>query len=131
MSMKSIGSFVLLAGFAALPVPLANAHAKTFAQWVQLGPDGTSSVRAVTDEACPSVMFDGTAVPMKVRSEPNQAFGNVTPAQFPVRGCEVLVPAGTRIATLDGKPLPVPGNEPRRVVVFGGTGCPRGASQLG
>jgi predicted phosphodiesterase len=129
MSMKSIGSFVLLAGLCSLAVPLADAHAKTFAQWVQLGPDGTSSVRAVTDEACPSVMFDGTAVPMKVRSEPNQAFGNVTPAQFPVRGCEVVVPAGTRIATLDGKPLPVPVNEPRRIVIFGDTGCTLAASQ--
>ncbi len=51
---------------------LSQAQAKILAQWVQLGPDGASSVRAITEDACPSVIFDGAAVPMNVRSEPGQ-----------------------------------------------------------
>ena len=41
-------------------------------QWVELGPDGASSVRVIADDACPSVLFDGTATPMAVRSAPDQ-----------------------------------------------------------
>ncbi len=100
-----------------------QAQAKILAQWVELGPDGASSVRAVTDDACPSVTFDGTAVPMNVRSEPGQSFGNVSPAQFPVRGCELAVPPGAIAAVLDGKPLPLQRPNPQRIVIFGDTGC--------
>ncbi len=83
---------------------LRSAEAKILAQWVQLGPDGSSSVRAIADDACPSVIFDGIAVPMRVRSDPAQKFGGVKPAQFLVLGCEVAVPAGSVAAVLDGKP---------------------------
>jgi hypothetical protein len=100
-----------------------GAHAKILAQWTELGPDGGSSVRAITDGACPAVSFDGVAIQMNVRSDPAQKFGNVKPAQFPVRGCEVAVPAGAVVALLDGKPLPVARPNPRRIVIFGDTGC--------
>ncbi len=72
-----------------------QAEAGILAQWVELGPDGSSSVRAITDDACPSVIFDSAIVAMGVRSEPTQKLGDVKPAQFPVRGCEVAVPAGS------------------------------------
>src|SRR5271154_6478545 len=100
----------LLFAYAAAATVLAalpQAHAKILAQWVELGPDGSSSVRAITEDACPAVIFDGVAAPMNVRSDPAQQFGNVKPAQFPVRGCEVAVPAGSVTAILDGKPLPL------------------------
>jgi Calcineurin-like phosphoesterase len=100
-----------------------RADAKVLSQWVEFGANGTASVRAITDDACPAVTFDGTAVPMSVRSEPGQTFGNVKPAQFPVRGCEAAVPAGAIVATLDGKPLPLPRRNPQRIVMFGDTGC--------
>ena len=71
------------------------APAKVLSQWVQLGPDGSASVRAIVDDdACPAVTFDGAAAPMNLRSAPAQSFGNVKPAQFPVRGCEAAVPPG-------------------------------------
>ena len=80
---------------ATLLAALPQAQAKILAQWVELGPDGTASARAITDDAaCPAVVFDGVATPMATRSEPGQSFGNVKPASFPVRGCEVAVPAG-------------------------------------
>ena len=58
----------LLAAF-----PFRCAQAKVFAQWVQLGSDGIANARAITDVDCPSVVFDGTAVPMAVRAEPAKA----------------------------------------------------------
>jgi calcineurin-like phosphoesterase family protein len=102
---------------------LRSAEAKILAQWVQLGPDGSSSVRAIADDACPSVIFDGIAVPMRVRSDPAQKFGGVKPAQFPVLGCEVAVPAGSFAAVLDGNPLPLARPNPQRIVIFGDSGC--------
>jgi hypothetical protein len=107
-----------------LPLLQPNAvQAKVYAQWVQLGPDGAASARAITDAACPAVVFDGISVAMGARSEPGQPFGNVKPAEFPVRSCEVAVPPGAVTAILEGRPLPLPKPNPRRILVFGDTGC--------
>jgi hypothetical protein len=100
-----------------------GADAKILAQWTEIEPDGASSIRAITDDTCPTVSFDGVAIQMNVRSDPTQKFGNIKPAQFPVRGCEVPVPAGAGVALLDGKPLPLARPNPRRIVIFGDTGC--------
>jgi hypothetical protein len=100
------------------------AAAKILAQWVQLGPDGTASVRAIADdESCPSVVFDGTEVAMAVRSHPAQKLAGVKPAWFPVLSCEVEVPGGAIAAVLDGKPLPLPRPNPQRILIFGDSGC--------
>jgi hypothetical protein len=70
--------------------------------------------RAVTDEACPAVIFDGVSVTRRaVRA--SQPFANVKLAEFPVRGCGWRCRPVT--ATLDGKSLPLP--NPRRILVFG------------
>ena len=60
---------------------------------------------------------------MNVRAEPGRSFGNVGPAPFPVRSCEVAVPGDAVAAVLDGKALPLPRPNPQRIVVFGDTGC--------
>src|ERR1700720_4972714 len=114
-----------LIAIAALTLPglVQSAEAKTLAQWVQTGPDGNSSVRAITEDACPSVTFDGKPVPMSVRAEPGRSFGNVKPAQFPVRSCEAMVPPDAVTAVLDGKALPLPRPNPQRILVFGDSGC--------
>ncbi len=98
-------------------------QARIFAQWVELGPDGASSVRAITDDACPQVIFDGIPTSMIVRAEPGQKIENVKPAAFPVRSCEVAVPPGAVAATLDGRVLPLVRPNPQRILVFGDTGC--------
>jgi len=118
-------SLLALAGIAAtVGFPVAGAEASILAQWVQLGPDGAASARAITDEAaCPTVTFDGAAAIMTTRSAPEQVLGKVKQASFLVRGCEADIPSGTRAALLDGKPLPVPKPDPQRIVVFGDTGC--------
>jgi hypothetical protein len=118
------GALHILCAIAVLGCAVPNqAEAKILAHWVELGPDGQSSVRAVTDESCPTVIFDGVAAPMKVRSEPSQSFAGVRPAQFTVRSCEAAVPAAAKAATLDGDALPLARPDPKRIVMFGDTGC--------
>jgi len=121
--MRRSGLFMAIVAALTVLVVQPQAQAKILAQWVELGPDGTSSARAITDEACPSVTIDGAAVPMTVRSEPGQSFDGVKAAQFPVRGCELAVPPGAVSAILGGKPLPLPRPNPQRIVIFGDTGC--------
>jgi len=110
---------VFVLGLATMPA----AQAKILSQWVQLGPDGSASVRAITEDACPAVVFDGKSVPMSVRAEPARGFGNVKAAQFPVRSCEAMVPSDTIASMLDGKALPLPRPNPQRILIFGDTGC--------
>jgi hypothetical protein len=100
-----------------------RANAQTLFQWVQVGPEGTSVVRAITADACPNVVFDGREIATKARSEINQKFDGADPAFFPVRVCEVRVPAGAIAGTLEGKALPIARPNPRRIVVVGDTGC--------
>jgi hypothetical protein len=114
----AFASFAILCG-----VLLEYADAGILAQWVQVGPDETSTVRAIVDDSCPVAMFDGAPMQMSVRSEPDQKVGNVKPALFPVRACEAAVPSGTIAATLDGKPLPLARPNPQRILMFGDTGC--------
>jgi hypothetical protein len=61
------------------PLATGSAQARVLSQWVELGPDGSSSVRAITDDACPSVLFDGAPTPMAARSAPDQKIENVNP----------------------------------------------------
>lgn len=120
---RFVGALLAVATTAAILCGGAAAAA-TLSQWVQLGPDGTASVRAITNDAsCPAVTFDGTNVALRTRSEPGQKFGNVPDATFDVRVCEADVPTGAREGTLDGKPLPMPKPNPQRILVFGDTGC--------
>ncbi len=117
----SLAAAANFATVVALPPPAAQA--RIFAQWVELGPDGASSVRAITDELCPQVIFDGTPAAMTVRAEPGQKIQNIKPAAFPVRSCEVTVPQSAVAATLDGRVLPLARPNPQRILVFGDTGC--------
>ena len=117
-------SLAIAANVAAVAVlPSAPTQARIFARWVELGPDGASSVRAIADDLCPQVMFDGIPTAMTVRAEPGQKIENVKPAAFPVRSCEATVPQGAVAATLDGQILPLARPNPQRILIFGDTGC--------
>src|SRR4029077_11395538 len=112
------------ADFAALLVfSPPSAQARIFAQWVEVGPDGASSVGAITEDLCPRGIFDGIPAAMSVRAEPGQKIDNVKPAAFPVRSCEVTVPQGAVAATLDGHVLPLARPNPQRILILGDTGC--------
>lgn len=116
-------TFALAAVGAIADFAPSSARARVFAQWVELGPEGASSVRAITDDTCPQAIFDGVPAAMSVRAEPEQKIENVKPAVFAVRSCEVPVPRGAVAATLDGKVLPLAKPNPQRILVFGDTGC--------
>jgi predicted phosphodiesterase len=126
----ALGRFALssIAGLAAAALGLAgSAEAKTLAAWVQLiGPGGEASIRAITDAAqCPDLSVDGKATQMRVRAEPGPLFADadsLPSADFPVRACEAATQAPSQVL-LDGKDLPVPRTDIRRIVVFGDTGC--------
>src|ERR1700720_4893861 len=66
---------LLLAGTVA-----TSASAKVLYRWAEVGAGDTSSVRAVTDGACPNVVFDGISVAMMTRADPATRFENVKPA---------------------------------------------------
>jgi hypothetical protein len=106
----------------------APAAAETHAAWVQLdGPGRDASIRVITDEAqCPTLNADGADLRMQVRAAPGPLFKPGTdapPASFFVSTCEVIVPPGKSSILLDGKSLPLPPADFRRIVVFGDTGC--------
>jgi predicted phosphodiesterase len=124
-AMTAVRACLLIAAHLAILAVISPpaAEARIFAQWVELGPDGASTVRAITDDLCPQVIFDGVPAPMNVRAEPGQKIENVKPAVFSVRSCELPVPPVAVAATLDGRVLPLPRPNPQRILVFGDTGC--------
>src|SRR5262249_1681419 len=90
--------------------------------------EGTNWPRSViTDEArCPTLKADGVEVPMQVRAAPGPYFksgADAPPASFPVLACEVVAPPEKPSILLDGRSLPLPVTDIRRIVVFGDTGC--------
>lgn len=58
------------------------ADAKVLYHWVELGEGDSATIRAITDGACPNVVFDGVPSPMAARSGPGTRFQNVKPAAF-------------------------------------------------
>lgn len=120
VSLRALSTVV----FVTVALNCAEAESKTLAQWVQLGRDGNASIRAITNGACPSVVFDGTAIEMRARSEPTPIFDAVgTTKSFPVRVCETSVLENAVEATLDGNYLPLPRPNPRRIAIFRDSGC--------
>jgi predicted phosphodiesterase len=123
----------LATGFVALA--LANiagprpVRAETRAAWVELiGPGRDASIRVIVsgDAGCPTLTADGEPLEMQIRAEPGPVFPNSdVPGgeDFPVRVCEVAAPQGKDEVLLDGKALPLPHADIRRIVVFGDTGC--------
>lgn len=88
--------------------------------YVVLGEQGRPYARVLTADArCPVIRFDAQAVPMSVRA----ASADSRPALFPLLACEREIPAGTRSALVNGRLLPLPKREIRRIVVIGDSGC--------
>jgi len=101
------------------------------AAFVVLGDGGRATARVITTEQnCPSVMVDGQVQAMTVRAPPGLAPrpsrskpSESKPADFPVLACETALPIGAKSASVGGHGLPVPGGDPKRIVVIGDTGC--------
>ena len=84
--------------------------------WVQMVADSRAEARAITDaDACPTLIVDDRARPMKERAAPSEAFAN--------RVCQAALPAGARRVRIGRLVLPVPLARPRRLVILGDSGC--------
>ena len=84
-------------------------------KWVQYAPGGLEA-RVVTDaSACPDAMVDGQEAKMTQRSAPGTG--------YPIRSCVLPIPKGTKLLTVDRVPLPLPKEQPNRILIVGDTGC--------
>ena len=84
-------------------------------RWVELTARGPE-LRVVTSARdCPDATLDGQASAMQRRAGPD--------ADFPVLVCQLLVPRGARRAAIGEWSAPLPKAEPRRILIFGDTGC--------
>jgi hypothetical protein len=117
---------VLAAGCTSIERP--HSHAA----YVLLGEDGQAIARTITTlPACPDLLADGRALPMRERAGPATVPQRPTvsapheskPSEFPVRVCEAPLPAGVRAAAVGAAALPLPKPAYRRIVVIGDTGC--------
>ncbi|MDR3508324.1 MAG: metallophosphoesterase [Caulobacteraceae bacterium] len=83
--------------------------------WVQLTGAG-QRIRAVAASGrCPALTIDGARRPMSVRAAPD--------ADFPVTVCQASAPSGARTASIGGRPLPLLTAPPKRILIFGDSGC--------
>ena len=93
----------------------ARAQPSSSYAWVEYVAGGLE-IRSVTHaDHCPVASLDGAAAAMRLRAAPDPA--------FPVAICELEAPAGTRLASVDGVAVPLPPAAPRRILIFGDTGC--------
>ena len=83
--------------------------------WVELTDRGAEARLVTTASACPDASIDGKPAPMTRRAGPT--------GDFPVTVCEVALPKGAKAARIGGHVLPAPAASPRRIVIFGDTGC--------
>jgi hypothetical protein len=135
---KVSGAAMVKAGVVGVALALSAAGAGQAAEgalqsaYVLMGDGGRAEARVITaDAACPAIDVDGERLPMAVRaaagtvpqrptrSKPSES----KPSAFPVLVCEATLPQDAKAATVEGRRLPVPVAEPRRIVVIGDTGC--------
>ncbi len=84
--------------------------------WVQLGPDGVLSARAITeDDVCPPIQLDATCITMDVRA-------SKAAPQFPVLTCQKAIPPSVTMAYIGSAALKLP-NATGSIAVVGDTGC--------
>ena len=83
--------------------------------WVQLGPLGAEIRVVAEDGRCPTVEIDGRSSPTQRRLGPDGA--------FPVTVCQLTAPLGAQSARIGERVLPLPRHAPRRILIFGDTGC--------
>jgi hypothetical protein len=83
--------------------------------WVELTDRGAEARLITATAVCPAATVDGKSTPMTLRAGPS--------ADFPLTVCQLLLPKETRQASVRGIALPLPAVEPKRIVVFGDTGC--------
>jgi Calcineurin-like phosphoesterase len=104
--------------------------------WVQAVAGPGWAVRALTDQACPTMSAAGVVTAMRERSAPGDeppppgnAQPSSKPSRFTLRACEAPWPAGADSVQVGDITLQAPDAEMRRIVVIGDTGCRLKASE--
>jgi hypothetical protein len=124
-------SAALFGGCAVPPRAFESSTTRQYA-FVVLGEEGRAVARVITTAAnCPTIELDGVGQSMDVRARPATVPLRPTrnrpldskPSAFPVLVCEKAIPGGVGHAVVDGRALPLPKANPRRIVVVGDTGC--------
>jgi len=112
--MHKIAALALFATFVAVA-----AHAQPneiLARWVQMAPGGVAEARvAIRDNVCPTAVVDDKIVATQLRAGSDD--------KFPVRLCAISFPLTVRSVSIMGQAVPVPKVAPKRIIVFGDTGC--------
>jgi len=103
---------LVLAGLCLFAAGAARAEQRA---WVELTKTGAQVRVATSDAHCPAVAIDGRSTEMQVRAAPD--------ANFALTQCQLDVPAAAHEASLAGQSLPLPKGPPRRILIFGDTGC--------
>jgi hypothetical protein len=83
--------------------------------WVELTGRGAEARLITATADCPAAAIDGKLTPMTGRVGPS--------ADFPLTVCQAPLPKGARQASVRGIGLPIPSPSPRRILIFGDTGC--------
>lgn len=118
VSLSSVGQSPSHAQAGATPVasPLATPQAvESWPSWIQLGPNDQIIARAIRQNACPEIVIDSVSHDMNLRAPATANHPNVV--------CEVTVPPGANLVSIEGKNLPLPVPDPQRIAVIGDTGC--------
>jgi calcineurin-like phosphoesterase family protein len=89
--------------------------AAVLSAWVQYAADGKPHARALVPQTCPAVSYDGGSTPMRQRAATAPGFDEVV--------CDAPLPPNARNVKVESVRLPPPPAAPRRIVVFGDTGC--------
>ncbi|MEP6943650.1 MAG: metallophosphoesterase [Betaproteobacteria bacterium] len=102
------------------------------AAFVIVGEGGTAIARVISvAPTCPAIDAGGREWPMRVRAQPaieplrrTVSLPSLSkPSAFPVLVCELTLPDAAIAVRVGGRVLPLPRASPRRIVVFGDSGC--------
>lgn len=121
--LTALGLTLAMAACAADLAPGSGANTNVQYAWLQAGPNGVYSARAITKAAtCPALVIDGTPIPMRPRALPEADFADLV--------CEGDVASGARALSVDTIALPAPKPISQRIVIIGDTGCRMKASVI-
>jgi hypothetical protein len=83
--------------------------------WVELTDRGAEARLVTASATCPAASIDGKLAPMTKRAGPR--------AEFALTVCQLSLPKDARHASVRGIALPLQLAAPKRILIFGDTGC--------
>jgi predicted phosphodiesterase len=122
MKKLSFAMFFLTFAAGCSSQPLKPKTQPEFFAWTELGPNTQLLARVVSSRGCPSIEIDSKIEQMTMREKETE--------KFPVNTCETVIPRGAKSVLVHGNSgsddyvsLPLLVQEPKKIIVFGDTGC--------